>query len=379
MKVVVFDIGNSLCYVGTMLLIYLNIKVKKEYDVFLYLLINLCVWIFCVDFPQTMLWVTGACNYLWGIFIILGFISIYRFYLEKGVEIKNKIWAGVVLFVTGVLAGWCNENTSGGAILIVLLFTAKYYFDHKKVEKVMFAGVAGAVTGFAFMILAPGNAARGILVAEEESYTGLALYISRGLKLLKSIDDHLLIYMIVICLLGTYFYYTKKYSLLEFYEVVFWAFSGLATAVVLILTTSPMPRAYFGANIFMMIAALQMVQRIREEDILLISLKNGGIIAAVIAMCFVYVEEGANLVRIRREINARDAYIQEELAKGERELILPMLRPAFESPYSMAHFTDISEDEANWNNDICENKYGITILEVLPWDEWEKAVGISGE
>ena len=110
---VVFDVGNSLCYVGTMLLVYWNIKAKKEYDVLLYVLINLCTWIFCVDFPQTMLWVTGACNYLWGIFIILGFISIYRYFLEKGTEIKSKIWAGISLFVTGVLAGWCNENTSG--------------------------------------------------------------------------------------------------------------------------------------------------------------------------------------------------------------------------------------------------------------------------
>lgn len=373
----VFDIGNSLCYVGTMLLVYWNIKTKKEYDVFLYVLINLCTWIFCVDFPQTMLWVTGACNYLWGIFIILGFISIYRLYLEKGTEIKSKILAGIVLFVTGVLAGWCNENTSGGAILIILLLTAKYYFDNKKVEKVMFAGVLGAVVGFAFMILAPGNAARGAMVAEEEKYTGLALYISRGLKLLKAIDAYLLIYIIVICLLGTYFYYAKKYSLIEFYDVAVFAFSGLATAAVLIMTTSPMPRAYYGANMFMMIAALQMIQMIREEDTLLISLKNGGIIAAMIAMTFVYIEEGANLARIRREVNAREAYIQEEVAKGERELILPMLRPAFESKYSMAHFVDISEDETNWNNNIYQNKYGIYISEVLPWDEWEKAVGIS--
>lgn len=373
----VFDVGNSLCYVGTMLLIYWNAKPKKKYDVLLYALINLCVWIFCVDFPQTTLWVTGSCNYLWGIFIILGFITIYRFCLEKGTEIKNKLWAGVVLFVTGVLAGWCNENTSGGAILIVLLFTVKYYFENKKVGKVMISGMAGAFIGFAFMYFAPGNAARGELVAAEETYTGLAMYISRGLKLLKAIDAHLMLYMVVICLLGTYFYYTKKYSLLEFYEVAIYVLSALATAVVLIMTTTPMPRAYFGANIFMMIAALQMVQKIKEDDVLLISMKNGGIIAALLAMSFVYVEEGANLARIRREINTRDAYIQEEVEKGNRELILPMLRPAFESKYSMAHFVDISPDEENWNNDIYENKYGITILEVLPWDEWEEAVGIS--
>ena len=370
----VFDVCNSLCYVGTMLLLYWNVKVKKEYDIFLYVLINLCVWNFCVDFAQTMLWLTGACNYLWGLFIMLGFISIYRFYLEKGDEIESKIRAGVALFVTGLLAGWCNENTSGGAILIVLLFTAKYYYENKKVEKIMAAGVVGAFIGFAFMVLAPGNTARGALVAVHDKYSGLALYISRILKMLKAIDAYLLIYIVVICLLGTYFYYTKKYRLRDFFDVAIFVFSGLATAVVVIMTTEPMPRVYFGANMFLMIATLHMIQMIREEDTLLISLKTGGIIAAMIAMIFIYIEEGANLVRIKREVGIREAYIVEEKAKGRSELVLPALRLEFETKYSWAHYVDISNDKNNWNNDICREYYGVYPIEVLPWDEWEERI-----
>ena len=136
-----------------------------------------------------------------------------------------------------------------------------------------------------------------------------------------------------------------------------------------------MPRAYFGSNIYMMIAALQMVQMIREEDTLLTSLKTGGIIAAVIAMMFVYIEEGANLVRIRREVNTRENYIMDERAKGESDLYLPMLRDEFESRYSMAHLVDISDEEENWNNNIYQNAYGIDNIYALPWDEWEERVG----
>ena len=270
----VFDVGNSLCFVGTMLLIYCNIKKRKQYDVLLYVLINLLMWVFSVDFCQTVLWLTGACNYIWGMFIILGFITLYRFFLEKGSEIKNKIGAALLLFVMGLLAGWCNENTSGGAILIVLLLSVKYYFENKKIEKVMASGVIGAVIGLAFMVLAPGNAARGEMVTDGEVYTGIALFVSRGLKILKAIDEHLLLYMIVICLLGTYFYYSKKYSIKEFYEVAIYVFASLATACVLIMTAEPMARAYFGANVFMMMAALQMIQKIREEDTLLIAFIN---------------------------------------------------------------------------------------------------------
>ena len=373
----VFDIFNSICYVATMLLVYRNVKSSKAYDVFLYVLINICVWVFCVDFSQTVLWLAGACNYLWGIFIILGFITIYRFYLQKGTEIKHEILAGILLFITGMLAGWGNENTSGGAILIILLLTAKYYYENKKVENVMFSGIAGSVIGFLFLLLAPGNAARSAMVTAEEEYSGIAAYISRGLKVLKAMDEYLLVYIVVICLLGAYFYYSKRYKLMDFTETAIFAFASVATAAVLIMTAEPMARAYFGANIYMMIAALRMVQMIREEDTLLISLKTGGIIAAAIALCFIYVEEGANLVRIRREINIRENYILEERAKGESDLTLPMLRPVFESKYSMAHLVDISDDESNWHNNVYRDAYGIDQLVVLPWEEWEDKLGIE--
>lgn len=372
-----FNVLNSLCYVATMLLIYWNVKGKQKYDILLYTLINLCVWVFCVDFSQTILWLAGACNYLWGIFIILGYITLYRYYLQKGKDNKNGVAVGTLLFVTGLLAGWGNENTSGGMILIILLLTLKHYVENKKIEKVMFAGIVGNFIGFAFLLVAPGNVRRSEMVKAAETYSGIAAYVSRGLKVLKAIDEYLLIYVVVICLLGAYFYYSKKYKLLDFTEVAIFSFASIATAVVLIMTPEPMARAYFGANIYMMIAALQMIQMIREDDTLLLSLKTGGIIAGTIAMMFVYVEEGANLVRIRRELTIREEYIQEVVATGESDLILPMLRPEFETKYSMAHLCDISPDEDNWNNNIYRNTYQFWGMEVLPWDEWEEVTGIE--
>lgn len=64
----------------------------------------------------------------------------------------------------------------------------------------------------------------------------------------------------------------------------------------------------------------------------------------------------------------------EEKAKGECNLTLPMLRPQFETKYSMAHLVDLSKDESNWNNNIYKDVYGIVELTVLSWDEWEETV-----
>jgi len=269
----------------------------------------------------------------------------------------------------GILAGWGNENTSGGAILIVLLFTAIYYYEHRTLEKWMISGIGGMGIGFSVLLFAPGNKVRGDIMKAGETYSGIAAFVSRGLKIFKAIDKYLLIYIAVIVLLGTYFYY-KKYKLAEFKETAIFMLASLATAVVLIFTSEPMPRAYFGANIYMMIAAVQMIQLIREDDTKLIAMKTGGIIVATITMVFIYVEEGANLARILREVKEREEYILEQTAQGNYDLTLPMLRPEFESKYSYMYDSDIAADKDYWLNEVYRIRYGLNSIEAVPREEY---------
>lgn len=370
----VFNICNSLCFIYTSLLIYWNIGGRKRYDSFLWLMIQLLLWNFSVDFDQTVLWMSGACNYLWGVMIILSFITLFRHMLRMQRE-QRKISAGMAaaLCLIAFLAGWGNENTSGGAILIVGLFTAIYVLENRRIEKWMVAGMAASMAGLAFLVLAPGNAVRSELLKEEETYTGLAALISRGLKIFKAIDTHLLIYMVIICLLGVYFYYEKK-RLIEFREAVIFAFASLATAAVLIATPEPMARAYYGANIYMMIGALIMVWKLTEADRPWYVLKVGGMLAGALAFVFVYIEEGANLARILREVNEREAYIIEEVEKGNRNPVLPMLRPAFESPYSYLYDNDLSTEEDYWINSVYCIAYGLDSITVMTREEWNEYI-----
>ena len=74
----VFNLVNSGMFVILVLLMYANIRRKKKYDIFVLLLIITFLWKFAVDFGQTMLWICGACNYLWGSVFILGFIISHR-------------------------------------------------------------------------------------------------------------------------------------------------------------------------------------------------------------------------------------------------------------------------------------------------------------
>lgn len=366
----VFDFCNSLCFVVFSLLLYFNIKGRKKYDFMLYLLIQLFVWNFCVEFSQTVLWLSGACNYLWGMTIILCFITAYRYLLEKGKEVKHKGLIAAAMLPLGMLAGWGNENTSGGAGLLLLIFTVIYFWKNRRMEIWMVTGMGGMAAGFAFLIFAPGNAVRGAIVKAEENYSGLAAYVSRGLKVLQAMNHHFMIYIVIIILLGTYFYYTKR-KWEEFVETGVFVLAAFATAAVLIFTPEPMARAYFGANIYMMIAAVQMISYIRESDVFWNSLRMGGVLAASVWMCFVYVEEGANLVRIMREVNEREEFILEQTADGSREVTLPKLRPQFETRFSFMYDSDLSTEEGYWINEVYRMAYDLDSVTVVEREDWE--------
>ncbi|WP_320911860.1 DUF6056 family protein, partial [Eisenbergiella porci] len=95
----------------------------------------------------------------------------------------------------GVLAGWCNENSSGGGLLMVLLCLGFYLYEQKKnnagsgrlLKPWMVTGLIGQAVGLAFMVLAPGNAVRA--AAREEEHSGLLGYMARFQKITLAVRE----------------------------------------------------------------------------------------------------------------------------------------------------------------------------------------------
>lgn len=371
---IIFNFFNSFVFVGLTLLIYLNIERRKKNDVSVYLLINLLIWMFGVVFRQTVLWETGACNYLWGSTIILAFLTLYRFCLKRVDFIKHKIIWVVLLFVSGIAAGWCNENTSGGGILMALLLTGFYFYDNKGSKKKkwwMTAGIAGQAIGFLFMILAPGNAVRAL--AQEEEHTGLFALVSRFQKVTLAVRDNFLVLLIIGMLLVIIVKYQKqniKVLWSDCRDGFLWGITFLATCYALILTPEPMPRAYFGAGIFLIIVVIQFYVHVDERETVFHCLKAGIISVMCLIMFFTYMESGANLARIYREYHERDVYLTEQAANGVQEVTVPMLRPDFETKYSDGYNSDIKESPEYWLNNAYAAYYGFDSVSGVPREDW---------
>lgn len=364
----VFNIVNSMVYVLLTLLMYYNIDKKEKYDVKLLAFVTVLLWLFGVSFGQTVLWETGSCNYLWGTTLILGFVSLLKYMQGKTFTGKlHNIILSVLLFVFGVLAGWCNENTSGGGILLVGAMISYNYMKNKRINIKMLAGLGGMLSGFLLMVLAPGYKLRAVYM--EEQYTGVLRYLSRFYKCTLEIREH----FIILLSLFIVFFIIARMQKVEWQILrnsITFMVVGFATCYALVLSPTPMSRVYFGAGIFFIIACVQCLENIKDENVYIPAMKLSLISILCLFMLFIYVDEGMHVARIGREYNERDVYILEQKAAGETDIVVPMLRPQFETRYSFGYDSDIEESSEYWMNIAFAQYYEVNSITGVPREEW---------
>ena len=382
----IFNVVNSGMFIALILLMYHNIRRKKQYDVFVLLLIITFLWRFAVSFGQTMLWICGACNYLWGSVFILGFVTFYRHFLIHVDKIKHPVLLAIGTFFFGVLAGWCNENTSGGGLLLVLLFAFLFRMERKrKGQKWLYpfvvSGVAGMCCGILGMVMAPGVRSRGAVMAEGE-YTGLVGLLSRIYKTTVTVRELFFALLVILTIVLVLLTLQKKLKTRrEIYtnESVLFSLAFLATSYVLALIPTPADRAFFGAGIFLIIACLQGIVDVDASDIAINSVRYGLVSVLCLWLFFTYTENLVNLARIYREENERISLIKADYEVGSGIVVLPRFREQFRNPYSNAHDSELSDDKEYWINLYYEVYYDIGNITAIPRDEWDALYGEQGE
>ena len=373
----IFNVAASVVFVLISILIYLNVFHRKKYDLRVYQAIVILMWLFDPAISNTVFWETGACNYLFTGAIMMTYITVFRILARD----DNKSGARVValMAILGLLSGWCNENSSGGVIFfsMLMLFTKfREKKDFKSVSPWMYAGLIGNLTGFAIMILSPGNGARA--EGAEEEHTGIMAVMARFLKITLNIKDYYLVILLVFIVIAiAIFYRTGTFS--KFVSsargMLLFGLMFLATCYALIAVPESQLRTYYGAGLFLMTGIAAgfgfMVNEGFREDLVQIIATS---LVAILSIIFVltYVEEGANLARIKREFDERDAYLA-EAAKGEEMVVeAPMLRPLWESRFSMAYVSDICEDKFNWINMTYSEHYKLDYVIGVDREEWDK-------
>lgn len=154
------DIINSLGFIGFILVLHYHIVGKLKTNISTLIISFSLIWLLQPVFAETILWITGSSNYLWGTLLILLFLLPYRLYRKKEKSILKNIFFALCMFTGGLIAGWTNENTAAAMIFIVICVIAYHKVENKTTSAWMYTGLMGAILGYIIMIAAPGNFVR---------------------------------------------------------------------------------------------------------------------------------------------------------------------------------------------------------------------------
>lgn len=307
----VLDLLNSVAFITLLLLIYLHINYKKHFSVSILLGIFFLLW-FLEPFAETILWITGSANYMWGTIIILAFLLPYRCYSNKQAEPLNNLIRTALMFPAGIIAGWTNENTGAGLIVIIISFLIYYKNQQWIIPKWVYSGFIGVLIGYALMITAPGNAVRS-----HEVNIGLFSIIYNTFRHTQALLNNLGLFNLVLIVL--LYMVSKESSLCKkqiIWKSVIFFLGMLASVYAMILSPSFPERAWFGLIIFNIIALGIVLVNI--ESPLIRKTKYGFIILALLLFSFNLYDVLKDISHVNKTLTQREAYILKSKEEGKK-------------------------------------------------------------
>lgn len=220
----------------------------------------LCFWSFNINFPGTIVWIDGACNYFFPLLAVILFLLpyIHRYFMED--ESRKSGYFIPLMFILGVLAGDSNENTICWIGLSGLVYLV-HYRKRKKLESWMAAGMAGLVIGYGLLMLSPGNVLRMKESGETFQFLFLDMNHLRSLGFCFLVQSFLWMYLWMAYRRRKYLE-MKKYGRHIHLASWFAVMSMLFNLIMLFSPESPF-RAAFPSLIFLM-TAVMLIHRVTQ-------------------------------------------------------------------------------------------------------------------
>nr|WP_308611901.1 DUF6056 family protein [uncultured Dialister sp.] len=307
-----------------------------------------------------MIWLSGACNYLWAMVLLLLFLIPYiRHYFTDG-EVEYGSWLAPVMFLLGLAAGDTNENTICWIGLTGIFYLWKCY-RYKTLRPWMIAGFIGLSLGYGLLVLAPENLVRLADDYKDKFTTHVAL-----IWLSFLIQSLLWFYLIKAYRWG------RKVSVSwqarrKYFHLAAWLV-GMAVLFNLIMLPSSAfyPRSTF-PNIIFVITVVMVVMRLsylRDGRIIERKLVKVGYGIAVLYFCFTYGMTAYNYYVFHQYMG--QVIREAETMRGNRDTLVIRYRPNQEDWSFKTGFHGIYiefwEDEGNWRNVAFAKYYEIASI-----------------
>ncbi len=335
------DILNSLAFVLFIYVIYYHITAGKRRSISMLFITFALIWLVLPSFSETVLWITGSSNYLWGTLIILLFLLPYRLYSRKTITVSKQIIYSILMLLGGIVAGWTNENTAAGMIMIILSFILYYRSQNSKLPTWMFSGLIGAITGYILMIAAPGNFVR----AEGTSISPF-LIIYRTLTYTQNFVNYLgILNLGVAILLILYLKFTDKAkrAILPFIIIFF---IGIFISIYIMLASPGFPaRAWFGVITFNIIIFGIILYNLNYTQSFFYQIKNSIFIFCIIAFGFSFYDAYKDVTAIDEIWKERMVILEQKQKEHAKSITFKeyQARTKFglgDAPYALKYMSD---------------------------------------
>lgn len=244
-----FNLFNTSIFLALIFFIYKIVKPNdfKLSDSFVLLaFITACIWFTSPFIGQTMLWLTGACNYLLGSLIVIVFLY---FLQKKHSHTSFSKLNFLMTLLVSLFCGWTQESISIG-VSGALFF---YYLFHKsEINTRRIAMILGFWLGTILIIVSPGTFNRvqnEIVVNNLEVLDQIVLKLLTVFNAIKIIKFSMLL-MLVLSLLN----YFVKTSLVDFVKrQSLYFLSAIFCFILVVIIGIPEDRILFGTNIILTI------------------------------------------------------------------------------------------------------------------------------
>ena len=355
-----FNIINSIAFVGLAVLVYLHSNVSKKINIPLLIGIIFSLWFFIPQFGLTVLWVSGAGNYLWCTIIILLFLLPYRKYLENEHSFKDNTLNFILMIIIGILAGWTNENTGGAMILLTMLFIAYYKLKNVKIPNWAFSGFVSSCIGFGLLVLAPGNNARKEYLVNKtiNIIKNIGNVFGTSFTLMFGLTILLLVVLAFFLITNNNTQLISKSLTISFMYI----FSALAGIIVLIVSPQIPARTWFGPIVFIIVAIGNIYSNIsinsKSLNIILVACLIGFTIKFADSYSIAY----KDIVKTYNSINTQISTINTEKESGNLDIEIKNI-PKAQSEYNAFRGSRyVSDDKESWLNKWMAKYYGVNSI-----------------
>lgn len=306
-------------------------------------------------FGQTVLWVSGACNYLFTAVLILLFLLL----MQQPSKTNAARCTG--LFLLGIVAGWTNENTGGAMIFLELCLLGRDLL--KSMDKA--CGFLGSLLGFGLLVLAPGNAVRAAQDVTVDLSRGhlysLVHDLNDAFHVIAQPQNQAILWIIAVVLFALCFQDSQRRKTMGSYM----AAAFLCVFVIVALDVQVLyDRTMFGSSTLLLVAIMIGLEGVKDAGF--VRVKQSAL--AVLAFCCFcsYGEAGLDLFYTHQLNSLREKEIAAEKAKGLVNLVAFPITSEFLSDYNPLHgLTDVTRYQDLWVNKAMAQYYGVhTIVSV---------------